>query len=65
MTLGLQGQHAIPSAMGDSQKFFLKSLIFGSKFGFRSPLMMEKMSHNIGNYVSPFEMWIQLVKVSA
>jgi hypothetical protein len=62
MTLGLQGQRSIPSAMarhgGLTKKILKNSLIFGSK-------MMEKIPHNIGNYVSPFEMWIQLVKVSA
>ena len=46
-------------------KEFLKSLIFGSKFGFRDSVMMEKIPHDVGNYVSPFEMWIRLVTILA
>ena len=32
-------------------KIIKKSLVFGSKFGFRYPVIIEKVPHNMGNYV--------------
>ena len=30
-------------------KIIEKSLVFGSKFGFRCPFIIEKVPHNMGN----------------
>ena len=48
-----------------STKIISKSLIFGSKFGFRVPFMLGKIPHtSIGNQISPFGMKFWLVTVS-
>ena len=38
-----------------SLKVILKYLIFGSKFGFRGPFMIEIIPHTIGNWIFPLK----------